>query len=211
MLIVYALMFLVLGVVSGILCTLLVAERMAQTAARFMATLTLVFFALATIAAFQAAMAHDKYEHWTSPDNPTMSCCHGTDCRPTRAYLHEDGLWRAWDGGQWLIVPKGKMLPIRLRRGRAVAPLRARVFRTVLQPDEPEGVGRPSHLSAIGFPISLEGGAEFAYLLRRDCQIRRVDHVGRRHELVAEEGNIGERLRGRLKSLYLSPLGGKEG
>ncbi len=57
------------------------------------------------------AHAHDPYGHWRQPDNPAASCCHSDDCRPTRAYMGEDGLWRAWDGRQWAIVPPGKVLP----------------------------------------------------------------------------------------------------
>ena len=56
--------------------------------------------------------AHGIYEHWTSPDNPGLSCCHGQDCKPARAYIHDDGLWRAWDGSRWLTVPPGKLLPV---------------------------------------------------------------------------------------------------
>lgn len=57
------------------------------------------------------AAAHDPYSTWMQPDAPGMSCCHGQDCRPTRAYLGEDGHWRAWDGRQWLVVPSRKLLP----------------------------------------------------------------------------------------------------
>lgn len=60
------------------------------------------------------ARGHGIYEHWHSPDNPGLSCCHGEDCKPARAYIHEDGLWRAWDGQRWLTVPSGKLLPVDL-------------------------------------------------------------------------------------------------
>lgn len=56
-------------------------------------------------------LAHDIYSGWRMPDQPTLSCCNNTDCRATRAYLDDDGLWRAWDGQRWLIVPPYKMLP----------------------------------------------------------------------------------------------------
>ena len=55
--------------------------------------------------------AHDPYSGWRAPDNPGMSCCDNNDCRPTRAYMGDDGLWRAWDGINWLTVPPGRVLP----------------------------------------------------------------------------------------------------
>ena len=57
------------------------------------------------------ARAHDGYEDWKMPDAPAVSCCNNSDCRPTRAYLDEDGVWRAWNGHEWLRVPPNKLLP----------------------------------------------------------------------------------------------------
>lgn len=57
------------------------------------------------------ALAHDMYNNWRKPDNPSVSCCNDKDCRPTRAYLGDDGLWRAWDGNKWLTVPREVVLP----------------------------------------------------------------------------------------------------
>lgn len=57
------------------------------------------------------AQGHDVYRHWRAPDNPHLSCCNDEDCRPTRAYMGDDGLWRAWDGLAWLTVPAGRVLP----------------------------------------------------------------------------------------------------
>ncbi|MFO1081853.1 MAG: hypothetical protein U1E23_14640 [Reyranellaceae bacterium] len=54
-----------------------------------------------------AAYAHDPYGSWRQPDNPAVSCCNGQDCRPTRAYLGEDGRWRAWDGRSHLCEAGG--------------------------------------------------------------------------------------------------------
>ena len=54
---------------------------------------------------------HDPYTDWRKPDNPSVSCCSNNDCRPTRAYMGDDGLWRAWDGAKWLTVPKEVVLP----------------------------------------------------------------------------------------------------
>jgi hypothetical protein len=53
---------------------------------------------------------HDWYKELKQPDTG-YSCCNGTadgvegDCRPTRAYLNEDGTWRAMVDGQWVPVP----------------------------------------------------------------------------------------------------------
>ena len=53
--------------------------------------------------------AHDHYTDWKIPGTQT-SCCNNEDCHPTRAYLHEDGRWRALHKGEWLIVPKDRVL-----------------------------------------------------------------------------------------------------
>jgi len=53
---------------------------------------------------------HDVYRAWVRPGTG-MSCCNNEDCRPTRAYMEEDGLWRAWDGERWLIIPPHALLP----------------------------------------------------------------------------------------------------
>jgi hypothetical protein len=53
---------------------------------------------------------HDWYKELKQPGTG-YSCCNGTvngvegDCRPTRAYLQEDGSWRALVDGQWVVVP----------------------------------------------------------------------------------------------------------
>ncbi len=53
---------------------------------------------------------HDWYKDLKQPGTG-YSCCNGTtdgregDCRPTRAYLTEDGTWRALVDGQWVPVP----------------------------------------------------------------------------------------------------------
>jgi hypothetical protein len=53
---------------------------------------------------------HDWYRELKQPDTG-YSCCSGTtngiegDCRPTRAYLTEDGQWRALVDGQWVLIP----------------------------------------------------------------------------------------------------------
>jgi hypothetical protein len=53
---------------------------------------------------------HDWYQTLKQPGTG-YSCCNGTidgregDCRPTRAYLTEDGSWRALIDGHWVYVP----------------------------------------------------------------------------------------------------------
>jgi hypothetical protein len=62
------------------------------------------------------AQHHDEYREWKQPGSG-LSCCNDQDCRPTRAYLSEDG-WRAWDGTRWLPVPWSAVLDVRARDGR---------------------------------------------------------------------------------------------
>lgn len=50
------------------------------------------------------------YQHWQRPGG-LGSCCNDQDCRPTRAFVGEDGLWRAWDGLRWLTIPSTALLP----------------------------------------------------------------------------------------------------
>ena len=63
------------------------------------------------------AQGHDVYRQWSPPNNPGTSCCNaekpdGTgDCRPTRAFVGDDGLWHAWNGIKWLVVPPSRVLP----------------------------------------------------------------------------------------------------
>jgi hypothetical protein len=53
---------------------------------------------------------HDWYKELKQPGTG-YSCCNGTvngiegDCRPTRAYLQDDGTWRALIDGRWVLVP----------------------------------------------------------------------------------------------------------
>jgi hypothetical protein len=54
---------------------------------------------------------HDIYKHWSPPRNPGTSCCNDSDCRPTRAFVDEEGHWRAWNGTLWLQVPPDRVLP----------------------------------------------------------------------------------------------------
>ena len=58
---------------------------------------------------------HDWYEKLKRPGS-TASCCSGTkdgvegDCRPTRAYQKDDGMWYALLGGRWVQVPPRAVL-----------------------------------------------------------------------------------------------------
>ena len=53
---------------------------------------------------------HDWYQELKQPGTG-FSCCNGTvngiegDCRPTRAYLNDDGKWYALLDGRWVPVP----------------------------------------------------------------------------------------------------------
>ena len=53
---------------------------------------------------------HDWYQQLKQPGTG-FSCCNGTthgvegDCRPTRAYLNDDGNWYALLDGRWVPVP----------------------------------------------------------------------------------------------------------
>ena len=53
---------------------------------------------------------HDWYRDLKQPGTGA-SCCNGTtsgiegDCRPTRAYIGDDGVWRALIDGHWTVVP----------------------------------------------------------------------------------------------------------
>ncbi len=61
------------------------------------------------------AQNHDWYQELKQPDTG-YSCCNGTtngiegDCRPTRAYITEEGQWRALVDGQWVLIPPRAVL-----------------------------------------------------------------------------------------------------
>ena len=52
---------------------------------------------------------HDWYKTLMSPQSGA-SCCDNRDCRPTRAYLDDEGTWRALLDGRWIAVPREKVL-----------------------------------------------------------------------------------------------------
>lgn len=78
----------------------------------------LAFIAVTQVFLPLKARAHDIYSgpEWRVPGSPGVSCCNGTDCRPTRAYMGEDGLWRAWSGYKWITVPADRVLPTDLAK-----------------------------------------------------------------------------------------------
>ena len=61
------------------------------------------------------AEGHDWYQELKQPGTG-YSCCNGTvngiegDCRPTRAYLTDEGQWRALIDGKWVLVPPRAVL-----------------------------------------------------------------------------------------------------
>ena len=62
---------------------------------------------------------HEQYMKWHR--EPTeeqkangvkgMHCCSEGDCRPTKAYKDDDGVWHAWDGEKYRTVPDYALLP----------------------------------------------------------------------------------------------------
>lgn len=66
---------------------------------------------LVMIYATSPARAHDIYTKpfWVQPDNGA-SCCDDKDCGPSRAFKGDDGLWRAWNGAEWVPVPPAKVM-----------------------------------------------------------------------------------------------------
>jgi len=56
---------------------------------------------------------HDWYSTLNQPGT-SFSCCngdaHGGDCRPTRAYVGDDGYWHAEINGRWTTVPSRAVL-----------------------------------------------------------------------------------------------------
>ena len=69
---------------------------------------------------------HDWYQELKQPGTG-YSCCNGTvagiegDCRPTRAYLTDEGQWRALVDGQWVLVPPRAVLKQLAPDGRATS------------------------------------------------------------------------------------------
>lgn len=74
------------------------------------AWLIVVLLGVLLLIVARGARAHEPYSSWMQPDNPSVSCCSGKDCKPTRAELREDGWW-AVVGGKWTPVPWSKVLP----------------------------------------------------------------------------------------------------
>lgn len=65
---------------------------------------------------------HDWLKDLKQP-NTGHSCCNARtdtnpegDCRQTRAYLHDDGRWRAIISGKWEIIPPSRVLDPKLSK-----------------------------------------------------------------------------------------------
>jgi hypothetical protein len=69
------------------------------------------------------AQHHDWYRELKQPGTG-YSCCNGTvdgvegDCRPTRAYMGDDGQWHALLDGRWVPVPPRVVLKQQAPDGR---------------------------------------------------------------------------------------------
>jgi len=55
------------------------------------------------------AEQHDWYRTLIHPFTG-RPCCDERDCRPTRAYVDDEGLWRAMLDGRWVVVPNDVVL-----------------------------------------------------------------------------------------------------
>lgn len=64
------------------------------------------------------AQHHDWYKDLRQPDTG-VRCCNGSvdgqagDCRPAPSFMGEDGFYRVWDGREWLLVPRSKIITMR--------------------------------------------------------------------------------------------------
>jgi hypothetical protein len=61
---------------------------------------------------------HDWYKELKQPGT-TYSCCNDEDCRPTRAYIDDEGNWKADIGGRWVTVPWARVLNQQAPDGRS--------------------------------------------------------------------------------------------
>lgn len=61
---------------------------------------------------------HDWYNGLKQPGGKA-SCCSNKDCRPTRAYVDDEGNWRAVLSGQWVTVPRDRVLSTKAPDGNS--------------------------------------------------------------------------------------------
>lgn len=80
------------------------------------------------------AQHHDWYKDLRQPDIGER-CCNGSvdgqvgDCRPAPSFMAEDGFYRVWDGREWLVVPKSKIIHMPTPdRGTHLCELYGKVF-----------------------------------------------------------------------------------
>ena len=64
------------------------------------------------------AELHDWYRTLKHPFTG-RPCCDDRDCRPTRAYVDDEGEWRAMLDGRWVIVPTDVVLKTASPDGRS--------------------------------------------------------------------------------------------
>lgn len=93
---------------------------------------------------------HDWYEGLKRPD-AIGSCCNKLkvattgetigDCRPTRATIGRDGIWRALIDGDWTPVPPEKVLPAELNQDPLQAHICAHVKTKEIYCFLPKGAG----------------------------------------------------------------------
>lgn len=63
------------------------------------------------------AQMHHEYLKWK--DGRGYGCCNELDCRPTRAFMGDDGRWRALVDGLPIVVPPDAVLNIPSPDGRS--------------------------------------------------------------------------------------------
>lgn len=101
--------------------------------------LALLFGLVLAFGFWREARTHDIYAPWRVPNNPAVSCCSEADCRPTQAFLDDDGEWQAWNGYRWLPVPRERVLPTDYARDGRSHVCEKAGFIYCFSPAEPKG------------------------------------------------------------------------
>lgn len=78
---------------------------------RWLALLVSIILLGNIVVSSNKAFGHDQYHDWKQPDNGG-SCCNDNDCGRSRGFIHDDGLWRAWNPttSEWVVVPVNKVM-----------------------------------------------------------------------------------------------------